>query len=308
MNIQQVKAQWTLEKLLSAMGYAPDQAKSKGHDLWYKSPFRPSENEASFHIHARHDIWKDFGLTGTSGGDLIAFVQRLLEEQGRSSSVSDALEWFKEFSGESTVTVFNRTQSAPVPQEEAFKLLSVKPIYSSALFDYLKKRGIDRAIGEKYLKQVYFLHRSSKRRIYGLGMKNRAGGFEIRNPLGFKGVIGNKMISVFKGDCENQVIDVYEGMFDFLSGVQLSLLKGQGANDSIVMHTNTLYQEAAKVITAGEYHRVRLWFDNDEAGQKGQEALMDEIAKQSNMAIEPMNQYYSNFKDVNEWQMELKRA
>lgn len=301
MNIKQVKARWTLVGLLQAMGHSPDVKKSKGHDLWYKSPFRTGEKEPSFHVHNGHDIWKDFGMGGKSGGDLLYFVQKLLEEQGRDNSISAALEWFKDFSGDYTSQIPLQTPVPPSnPKEAAFKLLSVKPIFSKALFNYLAERGISKEVGSQFLSQVYFVHRLSGRRIYGLGMQNEQGGYEVRNPLGFKGVLGKKAISFVSAHSEpTKTIDVYEGLFDFLSGVELAKAENKPRQDSIVMHTSTLYEPAAALIKEKGYSKARLWLDNDKAGIEGRAALVS--AFEGSAGIESMNDLYAEAEDLNAW-------
>jgi len=61
MNIKQAKEKYTLQSLLSILGHTCDPKKSRGSDLWYKSPFRPNEHTPSFHIDAHNDFYKDFG-------------------------------------------------------------------------------------------------------------------------------------------------------------------------------------------------------------------------------------------------------
>ena len=98
MNIKQVKEKFTLQSLLSTLGLTPDSKKSKGNDLWYRSPFRPNERTSSFHIDTSKGFYKDFGDT-EKGGDLIWFAQMYLKNRGVGYSVSDALKWFDDLNG-----------------------------------------------------------------------------------------------------------------------------------------------------------------------------------------------------------------
>lgn len=309
MNVKQVKEWWTLESLLRQLGHQPDAKKSRGHDIWYRSPLRPDEGEPSFHIDTRNDIWMDFGLAEEkSGGDLIFFVQTLLKHQGKENSVSAALEWFRNFSGGRVAQpVPKRTQHVPVPKQEAFKLLSAKPIFTKALFDYLDERRIDHQVAQGFMRQVYFLHRESGRKAFGLGMVNRAGGYDVRNPLDFKGCIGSKDISIIAGQ-GGETVSVYEGSFDFLS--HMTMLKHEGKrfpeHDSIILHTNRLYRAAAQVIREGNYSVVELWLDNDKGGEQGALALQRELEGHP-IRFEKQNGLYRNYKDLNQWLKEIEQ-
>lgn len=303
MNVKQVKERWTLESLLRQLGHQPDAKKSRGHDSWFASPFRPDEGEPSFHIDIRRDIWMDFGLAEEkSGGDLIFFVQTLLRHQGKENSVSAALEWFKQLSGGTVAKIVHNTpERVPVPKQEAFKLLSAKPIFTKALFDYLDERRIDHEVAQRFLKQVYFLHRESGRKAFGLGMENRKGGFDVRNGLDFKSCIGSKDISIIAGQ-GGETVRVYEGSFDFLS--HMTMLKQEGKafpeHDSIILHTNRLYRAAAQVIRAANYSAVELWLDNDKGGEQGALMLQKEL-EDLPIIFEPQNGLYRNCKDLNDW-------
>ena len=310
MNISQVKTLWTLETLLNQLGYMPDKKKSRGHDLWFRSPFRPGEQEASFHIHTGKNIWKDFGLSGQgSGGDMIAFVQTYLREQGQSSSVADVLNWFRGLSHIPAPLPSRNLQSVPEAKTEPFKLLSVKPIFSKALLDYLTERGISHQTGQRYLKQVYFFHHEGQRNIYGVGMVNRAGGYDVRNPLGFKGVVGPKDISFIAGAAPTGTVEVFEGAFDFLSRMELYQKEGQPApqHDCIVLHSNMLYAAAAALIKEKGYVRALLWLDNDKGGEQGRAAIEGEFTDGLQVVFEPQNELYRGYKDLNAWLTGEKR-
>ena len=106
MNIKQVKQQFTLESLLARLGFNPNPKKSKGHDLWYISPLRPSEKDPSFHISTKYNIWKDFGAM-EEGGDLIRFGQVYLKSHGKGHSISETLKWFDSLGGRPQLHHFN---------------------------------------------------------------------------------------------------------------------------------------------------------------------------------------------------------
>ena len=183
--------------------------------------------------------------------------------------------------------------------ESPYRILSEKPIYSPALFQYLDSRKIPHDLAHRYLKQVYFLHRGSGKRIFGVGFKTRSGSYDIRNPYGFKTMIGPKDISVIKGSNPYGIIHVFEGVFDFLSWLVLNQVNHPKA-DILVLNSTSLYNQAANFVRAGNYDQAILWQDNDLAGQKFVDAFLDEL-QQHSLTISSMCQAYQGFDDLNQF-------
>ena len=304
LNIKQVKEKFTLRTLLSSLGYQPDPKKSKGNDLWYKSPFRPNEKTPSFHIDTQNDIYKDFGDT-EKGGDLIWFAQIYLKNRGQGSSVSDALKWFDDLAGGTQIHSFNgkasKTNSSTSKAEIPFKIISDKEIFSNSLIQYLQQKCIPFPLAKKYFRQIYFLNRKSGKNIFGLGFKTRAGGYDIRTPNGFKTMIGNKDITVIKGARTSQALDVFEGASDFLSMLTIQELDTP-PNDCLILNSANLYAQGAQFIENNNYSSIILWLDNDNAGDKFKAALIDALVNlKSKVSVFQMNHIYEGFEDVNAW-------
>ena len=301
MNIKQVKERFTIESLLKQLGFEPDPKKSKGHDLWYCSPLRPQEKEPSFHISTRFDIWKDFGEL-EQGGDLIRFGQMYLKSQYKDHSVSATLKWFESLRGPSKHHTFKRMIQSKGKDDSPYKLLTVKPIYSAVLFQYLTKRQIPHDLAQKYLRQVFFLHKKSKKRIFGLGIQTRAGGYDVRNPHGFKTMIGNKDITFVAGTGNTNTVDVFEGVFDFLSQLTIDNTN-TSQNDCIITNSVNLYRQAADFIKEGTYTEALLWSDNDYAGKQFEKVFSDEFTHFSDrfFRIAVMGHLYPHHKDLNAW-------
>ncbi|GGG37479.1 transposase [Dokdonia pacifica] len=304
MNIKQAKEKFTLQSLLTSLGHYPNQKKSKGNDLWYKSPFRPNEQDASFHIDTSKGFYKDFGDT-EKGGDLIWFAQMYLKSRGGGYSVSDALKWFDDLSGGTQIHSFNskafRKKVIPLEKQDVYTILSNKEIFSSSLIEYLKQKNIALDLAKKYFRQIYFLNTKTKKKIYGLGFETRAGGFDIRTANGFKTMIGNKDITLIEGCHKNGILDVFEGATDFLS---LLTLEGRDIpkNDCIILNSGNLYKAAADLAKQRGYYKVKLWLDNDEAGHKFQNAILKELNDtEKPMSVFSMNHIYKGFKDLNAW-------
>ena len=304
MNIKQVKDKFTLQSLLSTLGHYPDKKKSKGHDLWYCSPLRPGEKEPSFHIDTHHDFYKDFG-DAEKGGDLIWFARMYLKSLGKDDTVSSALKWFKDLDGGTQVHVFNKTshKSAPKPtkKEEAYKVLSDKEIFSTALVTYLERKGLPLPLAKKYMRQIYFFNRKSGKKMFGLGFKTRAGGFDVRLGNGFKTMIGNKDITIIKGTQKTLTLDIFEGASDFLTILAIQQ-RDEPEFDTIVLNSGNLYEQAAIYIQKKNYAHVRTWLDNDEAGQKFETAFSEKLMDLNVLcSLNQMNHIYKDFKDLNAW-------
>lgn len=307
MNIKQAKERFTLESLLSSLGHQPDPKKSKNNDLWYTSPFRPDERTPSFHIDTRKDIFHDFGLS-ERGGDLIRFVALYLKYRGQSCEIPDILEWLDNHGGPITSTfsfVKNELPYINIPKAAPYKILSVKPIFSKPLFDYLDTRKIPHKLAKNYFKQVYFQNVQNSKKTYGLGFEVRGGGYDIRNPLGFKTMIGSKDITIIKGKLQGSLreptIDIFEGVMDFLTALYLQELVIP-LRDTIVLNSTSLYDQAAEYIKAGHYSGAALWHDNDKAGASFEKAFTEAFTDQ-NFNISNRTGLYQGYEDLNAWHM-----
>lgn len=304
MNIKQVKEKYTLESLLSTLGHYPDRQKSKGNDLWYISPLRPNENTPSFHINLQHDIYKDFGDT-ERGGDLIRFAQVYLKDQGLDNSISSVLKWFEQLRGQSISSSCQKELKKPnniiSKKQQPYAILTNKEIFSTSLINYLKTKNIPFALAKKYLRQIYFLNIKSNKKMYGLGFKTRAGSFDVRMPSGFKTMIGVKDITIIKGSQSVNILDVFEGASDFLTMLTMQN-RSIPKNDCIILNSGNLYKQVAYYIKDDKYGELKLWFDNDSAGKKFEEALLKALEEfEIEISIEKMNHIYNGFKDLNDW-------
>lgn len=297
MNIKQVKEQYSLQSVLGLLGHEPDTKKSKTHDLWYKSPFRPGEDTPSFHVNVNHDIYKDFG-DGEKGGDLIWFAQRYLQSRGQRASVSDALKWFEGL-GNAPKSVFKKLSKPKKKDKDPYRVLSIKPIFSKTLFDYLETRKIPASIAQEFLKQIYFQHRESGKKLYGLGFKTRKGSYDVRNALGFKTMIGEKDISIIEGARSSNTVEVFEGVMDFLSYLAIEKINAP-VNDCIILNSANLQDQAAHYIFGGSYTQVVLWPDNDEAGRAFKRKISETLSSRS-VSIVDKSEFYKGYNDLNDW-------
>lgn len=130
------------------------------------------------------------------------------------------------------------------------------------LIDYFAERGIDRDILEKYTEQIHY--KTNDKYYFGIGIKNEAGGYEIRNPY-LKSKIGISDISIKHGDKSDELM-VFEGMTDMLSFLQMQKIKGLETKRTLVILnsvTNTnKFLERYKDFSG----KVFLALDRDNAG------------------------------------------
>lgn len=271
MTIQQAK-NIPLSNLLEKMGFSTTKSKHSGNDMWYKSPFRPQEQDASFHINVRKNVWYDFG--DGSGGDLIAFVQRF-----NNCNVSDALAFLdtlfpKNVQKNIPNSTFQKPTKDRFEKAESLILKSARPITNPQLITYLtEERRIDINTAKKFLVEVLYTQVETGKNYYALGMVNRSGGYEVRNKY-FKGSVVQKDITILiadpekvgKGSKSENKVSIFEGIFDFLSAYKYygdTLTEGE----VIVMHSLGMKETLLEYLKKRSFSTIYTYFDNDRAGE-----------------------------------------
>lgn len=303
MNIEMAKT-IPIAEIFKALGVKPIRKTNK--DEWYISPFR-NEKTASFRVITKPNVWFDYGIG--IGGDTVKLVCNILEAQKQAHSVSDSLKWLETHFRHITPII----TATPVPeieddeQDPVLSIKSVKPIKNIALKHYLEKRGIPLSIAQALLKEVRIHNAKSGKNFFALGLENEETGYEVRNTF-FQGCIGKKHISFVRGtESPADSINIFEGMFDYLSVVtQLNgkPLKG----DTIILNSISCIRYAIPYMKDYGYKTVQTWLDNDEPGKKGVQLLAEFFSTEFDLRHIPMNKQYAGFKDVNDWhksQLEL---
>lgn len=266
----------SLEKVLSGMGYVP--RKRTDTELWYISPFR-NEKTASFKINTQINKWFDFGEQ--IGGNTLDFV---IHKFGLS--VKEALQYLSKYSS------FSFQQPNLVNQEKGLLILGVRDIIHIGLIDYLTKRGIPASVYRSYCKQIYYEH---ERRYFAIGFANNSGSYELRSKY-FKGCIGKKDITTFTTEGSLELL-VFEGFFDFLSYKTLYNRCSNIIQDYIILNSLSNLQQLESLLV--QYQIIRLYLDNDEAGDKAVEKVLSMANRKRN--IVDARSEYSDFKDLNEY-------
>lgn len=286
--------------LLNNLNIKP--AKTKGKSRIYFSPIRKKEKTPSFHVNTKTNEWYDHGMG--IGGDCVAFVCKWLEFTGEDHTVSDALRWISNMSGQGNIIIpIHFPDETEQPEEDKQLVIKqVQPISEDALIDYLLSRGIPEKTGRKYLQEVITYHKKLKKHFFALGFKNETGSYELRNKF-WKGCVGNKDITLIRGSQPKpEGIHIFEGFMDFLS----IIVRNEGKplrDDAIILNSLSCLKQALELIKGYGYRIAYTWLDNDEAGQKATQILDEFFKTEKGLVHMPQGHLYQSCKDVNAWHM-----
>ena len=261
-------------KTLAKLGHFPTRKSEK--EAWFLSPLR-SETQASFSVSLIKNLWFDFGIG--KGGNTIDLIMLI-----KSWSVRETLEFLKNDIGSLS---FSPPDIEHLTKEPEISILDVQIIYLKALIDYLNSRNIPYEIGNKYCRQVWY--RCKGKRFFALGLENHKGGWELRNKY-FKTSSSPKTFSFFERESKQLIIT--EGMFDFLS---LATIDEDIVQNSDCIILNSLaFLESIKMLIP-KYEKVLLFLDNDPAGKKAADSLLNQFDNVTNCS-----DFYSGYIDLNE--------
>jgi hypothetical protein len=275
MKYQQAKA-IGMDKLLAALGFQPAFQKPNG-ELWYKSPWRPNEEEPSFHLTPSRRGWKDFG-NGERGGNILDFVM-LYYSLG--NNLSAALSKLDDIMGPQPVLFTQGRPATPrpaptparTPQSEPpaearsrsdLKITKVQVIAHPALIGYLNTRGITGQFARQHLKEIHFTQHGKN--YFALGFENDQGGYELRNPY-YQGSTPPKditSIELARIGFNEESITVFEGFFDYLSALVTHTITAQ--TPAIVLNTAAMKERAKTAILKSRPASVHLYLDHDDTG------------------------------------------
>ncbi|MBO9635434.1 MAG: toprim domain-containing protein [Chitinophagaceae bacterium] len=284
--------------VMDKLGHIPTKKNTK--EYWYLSPLRP-ERTASFKVNLQRNAWYDFGAG--QGGGIIKFTRAWLQSQGLPHNYPDVLNWLSDLSGLQP-SVQPYIQAADQAESKRIELRSAIKLRSDQLIAYLAERGIPISLAHQYLRELKLMDNETGKIITSIGFKNNAGGYENRNRF-FKGCIGHKAISTFRGRSPNpEGVHFFEGFMDFLSVLVIEE-KPQLNDNAIVLNSVTMLKQALPLLTQQPYRFVYTWFDNDDTGHKATEEIRKFCEDHPPLQHTPMNSSYENFKDVNEWLVHL---
>jgi hypothetical protein len=301
--------------ILKTIGVWPIGGRTNKNDgsieLIYYAPYR-SERKASLHVNPQKNVFFDFAVRGGTPVDLVMLYKKC--------SFKESLRWLEKHIGIKdkeydyqrvaldelkAIELLEYNEAPQFDLNHSFgKLIEekTKPLYFYPNSNYVQDtRKIPLPVAKRYLWDVFYTRETSEGAVeyFGLGMQNESNGFEVRS-VGhkkFHGSINAKTFSYFRGG-QKAVIDVFEGMFDFLS--LLAMQKQEfPSGKAYVLHTSNLAKYVRQIIRhehKGKY-LVRTWFDNDKAGDQAH-AIMKALSDHG-FAVEDMRHKYKDHKDLN---------
>jgi hypothetical protein len=280
-SLEKIKA-IDLVDYLASLGFQPEKPSRNGIDFYYRSPIR-NESNPSFHVNRKKNIWFDHGQP--KGGNLVDF--------GITYFNCTVREFMDKFSGDFS---FHQQISSPpfdkgpiAETESKIMILNDMPLSSYPLKHYLHDRHITVATAGQYCREVNY--QIDGRTYYGIGFKNDAGGYEIRNAYMKQSSSPKDITSLVKGAAE---VHVFEGFMDFLS-YQTMHQNGPGLSaDFIILNGVAFFEKARPVM---EQHQViRLWLDRDTTG-----TAYTKYALSLKKGYTDESGLYSQHKDLNDW-------
>ena len=288
MNAKEAK-QIPLTEILSAKGYNPHH--KRGADVWYISPFR-AESTASFKINLHKNIWFDFGLG--EGGNVFDLFKHLYNE----NSIASILAMLQNFSSS---PVINQVSLLATTQKTASPIIqSIREIENSALIAYLKTRGLSLERAKLFLSEIHY--QTGDKSYFALAHPNELGGFEIRNKY-FKGSLNKKSFSLIEGTTPHKQLAIFEGMFDFLSLLELHQINTP-AHDVLVLNSLSFVKPALEYVKKQNYQRFNLYLDNDKAGEQATQEIIIQLEK---FKVSDQSKTYTPYKDINDYLLERKQ-
>lgn len=261
--------------------------RKNGYGLYY-SPFR-TENKPSFKIDYTKNVWYDFGLG--KGGSIVDLVMEL-----KQCTLCEA---FRELEQGNFSFHWNKTipQEHHTPQAQITKV--VYPSIQGHLMNYCHSRGISTQVVCTNLKQVYYTH--DGKQYFSLGMKNALDGWELVGLKRFKMVIGQKSYTFVPGYNHTEV-NVFEGIFDYLSSLILGGRAMTPKNDCVILNSVVTLKQASERLRS--YDRVHSFLDNDDAGRKCLSELMDIVGSNKVATYD----FYEGYNDLNDYLISLNYA
>jgi hypothetical protein len=253
------------------------------HYALFHAPYR-DDRHPSLTVDMSTNRWYDYAED--IGGDAVDLVRRKFE----GMSAKEALAYLD--GGHVGRREIAYKNNFPTKKEKIdVNQPCIIPLQNRILLDYVASRAVSPALAKRYFKEAHMVNDKGKP-YFALAFPSRSGGFELNNP-GLKGCVGPKDISVVGSG--KSVFLFFEGMFDFLSHIQLYGCRGDATY--VVMNSVTQVERAVDFIAAqaAESTEVQLWLDNDDAGRAASNLLLTKFPKAIDMAS-----IYAGYKDLND--------
>jgi hypothetical protein len=266
---------------LSELGCQP--YKIKENDYWYLSPLT-LERTASFKINRKLNRWRDHGIG--KGGNLPDFA--VLYHNGTGAELLQNLE------GKFSFYPASFYQPRPVRKENKIRVLKGFTISSVYLLKYLEERHISFKIADPFCREIRY--QIGGKIFYAIGFKNRAGGYELRNPYCKNGTSPKEITTIINSSSK---ATVFEGFFDFLSFMVLQQNRLAMQWDFCILNSLSFFERARPFLE--QYHSIHLFLDNDKAGQNCSLAALRLGEEYSDKSF-----FYAANKDLNVWLVQTR--
>jgi len=261
-----------LVKILENLGHFPTRKTEK--EAWFLSPFR-SETQASFKISLALNRWYDHGLG--KGGNSIDLLVLLL-----NLSVKEVLAYLS-----NDLAFSFHKPPLQIKKSKYTQIMETRTIIHPAMISYLKSRKIPLAIGRQYLKEV--VYKRDTKILFALGLENHLGGWELRNKFQKTSSSPKSYTWIRK---EKRQLVLLEGMFDLLSLATMNPIRVY-ESDILVLNSIAFLSDVENLLS--NYKDVRLYLDNDNAGNSATQTLMQQFD-----TVIDCREEYKGYKDLNE--------
>jgi len=266
-------------KYLSQLGYEP--SKIRGGDYWYLSPLR-EEKTPSFKVNRKLNRWYDHGLG--KGGNVIDFAILY-----NNCTVGEFLQQLSSGFSFQKPSLTHDKIKLNSNAESRINILHEKTITSLSLLRYLQQRKIPIDLAEAFCKEVKY--ELNDKEYFGIGFKNDAGGFELRNPY-FKASSSPKDITTFNNGATD--VRVFEGFMDFLSFMEIHKNQTQILSDFVILNSVAFFEKARCLME--QHDAIRLYLDRDTTGQN-----CSKYALSLNKKYKDESSLYQHHNDLNDW-------
>lgn len=268
-------------KLINLVSYLIKQGfrtgKTNTKEVWFYSPFRKNERTPSFKVDITKNAWYDF--SEGVGGTIIDFITKY-----NNCSIKEALVILSE----GTFSFHQQKEQLIIEQKPTYSIKKVTELTNQKLLSYLSSRRINLKFAKRFCCQVHFSFKDGKE-LYSIGFMNNYGGFEVNFPRKF--CLGKKEITTINNNSD--VVSIFESWSDFLS--YLTLKKEIPKENFIILNSTSLVKKTIELLD--EYSTIKLFFDNDEAGNKA----TNFIVENANGKIIDNRIHYKNFDDLNDY-------
>jgi hypothetical protein len=271
--------QTDIVEYLSKLGYEP--SKIRRDDYWYLSPLR-EEKTPSFKVNKKLNRWYDHGLG--RGGNVIDFAI-LYNNCAVGEFLHQLSSGFSFQKPSLTPDQIKLNRNA----ESKINILHEKTLTSLSLLRYLQQRKIPIDLAEVYCKEVKY--ELNGKEYFGIGFKNDAGGYELRNPY-FKASSSPKDITTFNKGANEAA--VFEGFMDFLSFMVIHKNQPQILYDFVILNSISFFEKARPLME--QHDTIRLYLDRDTTGQN-----CSKYAISLNKKYKDESGLYQHHNDLNDW-------